>query len=213
MAPPTRREALQHAGIVSSLAFTGCVQASRSIVSSSPETTTETDEPSVLDHTATIIRQPSDGHPGRLRLLLEHDTDEAITFDPRSAGRPLENVGPLDGERGEGVLLPRNTDTFSIADGEVPESPTNGCWRFEPGASGTIEWAMYDYRTKIGPGKTYAVEHGIYYNGPKDACFPTGTYRTENSLELTWRNGESRVAEFEYVLKVDASGTFSATIE
>jgi hypothetical protein len=173
---------------------------------------TDTDEFDGLEHTASIIAQPSDQQPAELRLLLENDGGETITVEPFSAGRPLENVGPVVGERGDGVLFPRNTDTFSIAGGEVPDSPTNGCWRFEPGETGTIEWTMAEYRTKIEPGETYAVEHGVYYDGPEDACFPVGAYWTENRLELTPRNEESRVVEFEYVLKVDASGTFSATV-
>ena len=212
MDPSTRREVLQHGVVVGSLAFAGCIQTLRNGDSLSPEITT-TDKSGVLEHTASIIAQPSDQQPAELRLVLKNEGDETITVEPFSAGRPLENVGPAVGEQGEGVLLPRNTDTISIAGGEVPGSPTNGCWRFEPGETGTIEWTMADYQAKIEPGNTYAVEHGVYYDGPEDVCFPAGTYRTENHLELIPRDGESRVIEFEYVLEVDASGTFSATVE
>lgn len=213
MFPSTRREVLQHGVVAGSLAFAGCVQTLRNGDSLSPEITTTTEESGVLEHTASIITQPSDMQPAKLRLVLKNDGDETITVDPFSAGRPLEDVGPVVGKQGDGVLLPRNTDTFSIAGGEVPDSPTNGCWRFEPGETGTIEWTMYEYRAEIEPGETYAVEHGVYYDGPEDVCFPPGTYRTENRLEFIPRDGESRVVEFEYVLEVDASGTFSATVE
>jgi hypothetical protein len=206
-----RREVLQHGVVAGSLAFSGCIQTLRNGDSLSPETTT-TEKLGALKHTASIIAQPSDQQPAKLRLVLKNEGDETITVDPLATGHPLEDAGPLVGERGDGVLLPRNTDTISIAGGEVPDSPTNGCWRFEPGETGTIEWTMYEYRTKIEPGETYAVKHGVYYDGPEDACFPAGAYRTENRLELTPRDGESRVVEFEYVLKVDASGTFSATV-
>lgn len=212
MCPSTRREVLQHGVIAGSFAFAGCIQTLRNDDSLSLETTT-TEKSGALKHTASIITQPSEQQPAGFRLMLKHNGDETITVEPFSAGRPLENVGPVVGERGEGVLLPRNTDTFSIAGGNIPDSPTNGCWRFEPAETGTIEWTMYGYRTKIEPGEKYAVEHDVYYDGPDEVCFPPGTYRTENRLKLTPGDGESRVVEVEYVLEVDTSGTFSATVE
>lgn len=190
---------------------------------SEPETATETKSPKTsegptiedLNPGASVVTQASTESPAEIELTLANTYGESVSVFPVSLGTyAFEFLQPLSGERGDVLLYP-DSPRVSLAQGEFPEAPIDGCWRVvdtsEEGERGPyLKGQNFPKETEIAPDETYRVLHQAYYRGPASHCFPADTYET--TAEFEFGDREQRV-ELTYTLDVSSDGEFEISVE
>jgi len=188
-----------------------------------PELATETTSPTTieqatigdLDFGASVVTQPSEESPAEVELTLAHTHAESISVSPVSLGTyAFEFLEPLSGERGDVLLYP-DSPRVSLAQGEFPEEPSNGCWRvIDTSAEGErspyLKGQNLAKEKEIEPDETYSVRHEAYYRGTDSHCFPPDTYET--TAEIEFGDQEQRV-ELTYTLDISSDGQFEISVE
>lgn len=169
-----------------------------------------------LNPTASVVTQPSNESPAEVELALENTLTAPVSVYPRSSGLyALEFLSPLSGEVGE-IMLHPETDRVRVYNGEIPESPVDGCWRVidtsdEDENGPYLAGINYPKEVEIEPGEKYSVLHRGYYLGPDSHCFPADTYKTTTDMEIG--EEERTPVDLTYKLEVTSEGHFEASVE
>lgn len=161
-----------------------------------------------ISATASLLDQGTSDHPPKVQLRMTNQTSNVITVTS-DGFPPLVYFPRLTGPTGSVVLLPGNSDQIGA---DVVRSRSEGCWRFlnSDGERPDI-WVRPDFETMdLYPGVTHTVNHLLYYDGPHDTCFPTGTYTGDQEIEF--ENAGAPIL-LNYALEVSDGEISSITVE
>jgi len=131
---------------------------------------------------ASVFEEATDERPAIIELTVTNHHDMEVPIVPgEQSGGPLENLTHFEGPAGEIRTFPRDPKHVEFHKGELPEEPTQGCWRWPTDVTVAVEDRPFE--VWIGPDETYRIHHRLY-QATGSGCFPDGTYTAEASLKL-----------------------------
>lgn len=143
-----------------------------------------------------VIADASDDHPTQILAELRNDGQGTVIFGSGPTIVPIHEAG-----RVETVLL--YPETF-VGPNEVPEEPTDGCWRYMDDDL-LVQSERRGY--KLEEGDAFEETYSLYTVGQETECLPAGEYRFIDEI-VDEDEEESRELLVEVTIAAD--GTVSA---